>query len=86
MSCSLTALHQLDSNYLVIKQWIPEGDQEVLFDHTRKIREKQNRSKASTSGTVLTRTVEKIADTEADPGKALDPQSLVHRNNSSTSL
>lgn len=30
-----------DSNYIVIKQWIPEGDQIILFDHTKKLREKK---------------------------------------------
>ncbi|CAD6566185.1 MAG: hypothetical protein ASARMPRED_008581 [Alectoria sarmentosa] len=30
-----------DSNYIVIKQWIPEQDQIVLFDHTKKLRERK---------------------------------------------
>lgn len=30
-----------DSNYIVIKQWIPEGDQTLLFDHTKKLRERK---------------------------------------------
>ena len=28
-----------DSNYIIIKQWIPEADQDILFEHTRKLRE-----------------------------------------------
>ena len=64
-------LHQLDSNFIIIKQWVSEDDRNILFDHTKKIREKRNRSKASISGTILTRTV-KITNTGADPGKAVD--------------
>lgn len=35
----LTCASQLDPNYLIIKQWIPEPQQDVLFEHTRKLRE-----------------------------------------------
>ncbi|MCJ1252536.1 hypothetical protein MMC24_000342 [Lignoscripta atroalba] len=28
-----------DTSYLIIKQWIPEHDQDILFEHTRKLRE-----------------------------------------------
>ena len=31
---------QLDSNYIVIKRWVPEEDQEILFEHTRRLRER----------------------------------------------
>ena len=41
MSLSLTILFQRDSNYIVIKQWIPENGQTILFDHTKKLREKK---------------------------------------------
>ena len=34
-------LYQHDGNYIVIKQWIPEGDQIILFDHTKKLKEKK---------------------------------------------
>lgn len=30
---------QKDQNYLIIKRWIPEADQDVLFEHSRKLRE-----------------------------------------------
>ena len=30
---------QRDSSYIIIKQWIPEADQDILFEHTRKVRE-----------------------------------------------
>lgn len=30
---------QLDSNYIIIKQWISEDFQEELFAHTRRLRE-----------------------------------------------
>ena len=30
---------QSDSNYVIIKRWIPEPDQEILFEHSRKLRE-----------------------------------------------
>ncbi|KAL8771175.1 MAG: hypothetical protein Q9209_003346 [Squamulea sp. 1 TL-2023] len=30
-----------DSNYIVIKQWINENDQDKLFEHTRKLREQR---------------------------------------------
>lgn len=29
---------QLDPHYIIIKRWIPEADQEILFEHTRKLR------------------------------------------------
>ena len=38
---SLTILYQRDSNYIVIKQWIPEADQLILFDHSKKLRERK---------------------------------------------
>ena len=34
-------LYQHDGDYIVIKQWIPEGDQIILFDHTKKLKEKK---------------------------------------------
>lgn len=37
----LTTLFQHDSNYIVIKQWIPEHDQIILFDHTKKQKERK---------------------------------------------
>ena len=33
--------YQRDSNYIVIKQWIPEGDQIILFEHTKKLKERK---------------------------------------------
>ena len=30
---------QGDSNYLIVKRWVPEQEQEQLFEHTRKLRE-----------------------------------------------
>ena len=30
---------ETDDNFIIIKQWIPERDQEMLFEHTRKLRE-----------------------------------------------
>lgn len=30
---------QRDPNFIIIKQWIPEADQDILFEHTRKMRE-----------------------------------------------
>lgn len=36
----LTGFFQNDPDYLLIKQWIPEPDQEILFEHTRRLREK----------------------------------------------
>lgn len=36
-----TSLYQRDTNYIIIKQWIPEGDQVVLFEHTKKLRERK---------------------------------------------
>ncbi|KAM0794610.1 hypothetical protein BDR22DRAFT_682712 [Usnea florida] len=30
-----------DTNYIIIKQWIPEGDQLILFEHTKKLKEKK---------------------------------------------
>ncbi len=32
---------QRDSNYIIIKRWIPEHDQTILFEHTRKHRERK---------------------------------------------
>ena len=34
-------LHQLDSNFIVIKQWINEDDRNFLFDHTKRLRERK---------------------------------------------
>lgn len=28
-------------NYIIIKKWIPEHDQDILFEHTRSLREKK---------------------------------------------
>ena len=41
MTLLLTILNQRDSNYIIIKQWIPEGDQLLLFEHTKKLRERK---------------------------------------------
>ena len=36
----LTIPHrQDDSNYLIVKKWIPENEQNILFEHTKKLRE-----------------------------------------------
>ena len=32
---------QRDSSYIIIKQWIPEADQDILFEHTRKLRDRK---------------------------------------------
>lgn len=32
-------LKQHDTSYIIIKRWISEDDQEILFEHSRKIRE-----------------------------------------------
>lgn len=32
---------QGDSDYIIIKRWIPESDQDILFEHTRSLREKR---------------------------------------------
>lgn len=32
-------ISQKDQNYLIIKRWIPEADQDILFEHSRKLRE-----------------------------------------------
>ena len=32
---------QRDSNFIIIKRWIPERDQDILFEHTRKLRERK---------------------------------------------
>ena len=37
----LIVFAQRDSNYILIQQWIPEIDQTVLFEHTRKLRERK---------------------------------------------
>lgn len=31
--------YQRDVEYIIIKQWVPEHQQEVLFEHTKTIRE-----------------------------------------------
>ena len=31
-------MRQDDTNYMIIKQWLGEGDQEILFEHTRRLR------------------------------------------------
>ena len=36
---SKTHNEQRDSNYIIIKRWIPKDDQDSLFEHTRKLRE-----------------------------------------------
>lgn len=36
-------LFQVDADYIIIKQWIPEPDQEILFEHTRKLRERSTK-------------------------------------------
>ena len=32
---------QFDYNYILIKRWIPEEDQEILFEHTRRLRQRE---------------------------------------------
>ena len=32
---------QRDTQFIIIKRWIPEHDQELLFEHTAKLREKK---------------------------------------------
>ena len=32
---------QRDEDYIIIKRWIPERDQDILFEHTRKLRERK---------------------------------------------
>lgn len=34
------SVRQRDPNYIIIKRWIPEPDQEILFEHTRLLKEK----------------------------------------------
>lgn len=34
-------LPQRDSNYIIIKRWIPEQQQDILFEHTRRLRERK---------------------------------------------
>ena len=36
-----TYLSQRDSNFIIIKQWVPEYDQERMFEHSRKLRERK---------------------------------------------
>ena len=31
-------LNQRDSDYMVIEKWIPENEQNILFNHTKKLR------------------------------------------------
>ncbi|KAL8835294.1 MAG: hypothetical protein Q9170_003380 [Blastenia crenularia] len=45
-TCQLTA-RQRDSNYIVIKRWINQNDQDKLFDHTRRLREQRLLSSSS---------------------------------------
>lgn len=35
----LTILYKRDSEYIIIKQWVPEHEQDVLFEHSRRLRE-----------------------------------------------
>ena len=35
--------NQHDSNYMIIKKWIPENEQNILFDHTKKLRSRKLR-------------------------------------------
>jgi hypothetical protein len=32
---------QTDPSFIIIKRWIPEDDQEILFEHTRKLRDRR---------------------------------------------
>ena len=32
---------QRDATYIIIKQWVPEFEQEILFEHSRKLRERK---------------------------------------------
>ena len=34
-------MRQRDLNYIIIKRWIPERDQDILFEHTKKLRERK---------------------------------------------
>ena len=34
-------INQRDSNYIIIKRWIPEHEQDILFDHTKRLRERK---------------------------------------------
>jgi hypothetical protein len=35
----LLTVQQSDGSFILIKQWIPEHQQDILFEHTRKLRE-----------------------------------------------
>lgn len=52
---------QLDSNYIIIKQWISEEFQEELFAHTRRLREGKVITEQSSSLTEL-----KVNDSKRD--------------------
>ncbi|KAI4277132.1 MAG: hypothetical protein LQ337_002005 [Flavoplaca oasis] len=41
-----------DSNYIIIKRWISENDQDKLFDHTKKLREQRQQQKLLMSAPV----------------------------------
>ena len=45
----LANVQQRDTNYIIIKQWIPEHDQDILFEHTRQLRERRLLIETSTS-------------------------------------
>ncbi|KAL8637901.1 MAG: hypothetical protein Q9226_009063, partial [Calogaya cf. arnoldii] len=38
-----------DSNYIIIKRWIDEDDQDKLFEHTRKLREERQQRSTTTA-------------------------------------
>ena len=40
-------MEKRDLNYIVIKRWIPEHDQDILFEHTRSLREGRRLTNAS---------------------------------------
>ena len=49
---------QRNFNYIIIKTWLPEGDQEILFEHTKKMRERRRLHFESTVGPIEEPTVE----------------------------
>lgn len=41
MSTMLMIVVQKDDKFIIIQKWIPEHEQNVLFDHTRSLREQK---------------------------------------------
>lgn len=58
-------IEQRDGNYIIIKRWIPEHDQDILFEHTRKLRER--------------RPLLRLTDTSVEVKKGRDEMFLVRR-------